>query len=352
MIEFSRLTVLLIAELMIALSLISGLLVTFGMLRKHAIRKVAQQLVERIRHDMGPRSERLKQKLITGYGYEGDLLKQALHALSQAEKRLYQNLITGFLKQDPIALQQIDVDVDNLVLAYQGLEPALDETASTRSEQQPQNDEREEIERLQADNRRLAEELKVTMDTMGRMISEYALMVVGEEHEQSDKEGDMGELPQDDANDVGQEVASPTPDADLNLTDVDEDLAEFGEESAVGIPEVGETVGDAIKTEEVTEAHVPMEELAIEEVLEVDDDFSELLVNQTGGEPENESKEISGSLMDELEPVDIMTAEYNGGMEESEAKKPRSLEEEWAMLLEEDAKSTDTEQLHGQDKQV
>jgi hypothetical protein len=74
-------------------------------------------------------------------------------------------------------------------------------------------------------------------------------------------------------------------------------------------------------------------------------------VNQTGGEPENESKEISGSLMDELEPVDIMTAEFNGGME-SEANKPRSLEEEWAMLLEEDAKSTDTEKLHGQDKRA
>ncbi len=351
MIEFSRLTVLIIAEILIGLSLFSGLLVTFTMRRKISIRKAARQLVERIRYDMEARSECLKQKLITAYGYQGDPLEQALQMLNLAEKGLYQNLINGFLKQDPVTLQQLDVDVNNLVLAYQGLEPSLDAVAPPASKQQPSHDERVEIERLQADNQRLTEELKVTMDTMGRMLSEYAAMFSSEENDQPDEKDVIGRLQQDDAAGVEQQAGGPAPANAMKLAGVSEDLAVDRDTVEDDSTQAVDKLDDAIRTEAITESHDRTEDPVIEEVLEVDDDFNELSVNQASSESERESKTLRDALVDELESVDITPPEFDDGME-SDVTKLGSLEEEWAMLLEEDAKAGGAETSAVQDNQV
>jgi hypothetical protein len=336
MIEFSRLTVLILAELLVGLGLVTLGYIGVTLTRRQNAYRAAQQLVERIRHDTEPRSERLRHKLSGIYGYQGEVLEQILHDLNRVEKQLYQNIINGFLKRDLIAFQQIDVDVDNLVLAYQGLEPSFDQAEAASVGKSSETVDRDEIERLQSDNQRLSEELKVTMDTMARMISEYASMFTSEMGGPQDEPeahlmddslegldiGQPGEMPQ--AVDPGIStgiLGDPGSEADSATTSADQEAskAQGGQASLAASSDANDPLGD--------------------EVLEVADDFSDLVVNamgQTNGsEPESEPQQ---SLVDELEQVDILPSDSDRDKAEYTTE-PQSLEEEWARLLEEEARS-------------
>ncbi|MCG8006464.1 MAG: hypothetical protein N0C81_02300 [Candidatus Thiodiazotropha lotti] len=170
MIEISSLSAMIIAEVMLGLVVLSGLLLLFTLLRKQRIRKAANHLAERVQTDKEKRSERLKKLLEEQYQLQSPQLDQTLHGIVQTEMTLYQNMLNGFLKDDQVYLQQIDVDVENLVLAYQAL--AGNVSAAGGSDDVSSD----EVEALKAENERLAEELRVTMDTMGRMLNEYSTM--------------------------------------------------------------------------------------------------------------------------------------------------------------------------------
>ncbi|MCG8087766.1 MAG: hypothetical protein JAZ13_18885 [Candidatus Thiodiazotropha taylori] len=170
MIEISSLSAMIIAEVMLGLVILSGLLLLFTLLRKQRIRKAAHHLAERVQSDKEKRSERLKKLLEEQYQLQSPQLDQTLHGIVQTEMTLYQNMLNGFLKDDQVYLQQIDVDVENLVLAYQALAGNVSGAGGSDDVSS------DEVEALKAENERLAEELKVTMDTMGRMLNEYSTM--------------------------------------------------------------------------------------------------------------------------------------------------------------------------------
>ncbi|MEW8365768.1 MAG: hypothetical protein AB2700_05980 [Candidatus Thiodiazotropha taylori] len=170
MIEISSLSAMIIAEVMLGLVILSGLLLLFTLLRKQRIRKAAHHLAERVQADKEKRTERLKKLLAEQYQLQSPQLDQTLHGIVQTEMTLYQNMLNGFLKDDQVYLQQIDVDVENLVLAYQALAGNVSGAGGSDDVSS------DEVEALKAENERLAEELKVTMDTMGRMLNEYSTM--------------------------------------------------------------------------------------------------------------------------------------------------------------------------------
>jgi hypothetical protein len=350
MIEFSRLTVLILSELLLGLGLVTLVLISRALIRKQKAYKAAQQLVERIRMDMEPRSQRLRQILSNAFGYQGDDLEQTLHKLNRTEKQLYQNIINGFLKRDLIAFRQIDVDVDNLVLAYQGLEPSS-RSDSDAVETTPSDTDKQEFERLQADNQRLAEELKVTMDTMARMISEYATMFSDETVGQADEEqvvlGDDqvdafvgepedGALHADDPDPAGNEERSSS-DVET-LTDAGEDISDDGTET------------DGAEAQAVPDEKRAAVQQLDDEVLEVADEFSELVVNAMSQTNETDPEPApQDSLVDELEQVDISTPQFDQAVSQ-EVVEAASLEEEWAKLLEEEAHTGEKEKPDDQAK--
>lgn len=350
MIEFSRLTVLILAELLLGLGLVTLVLISRAVIRKQKAYKAAQELVERIRLDMQPRSQRLRQKLSNAFGYQGDVLEQTLHQLNRIEKQLYQNIINGFLKRDLTAFKQIDVDVDNLVLAYQGLEPssradsAADETATSDTDKL-------EFERLHADNQRLSEELKVTMDTMARMISEYAMMFAAETGEQEDKEQVILVDDQIDARASEHQDGSLYTDDPAEVGNVDQTSSggeTQGEDSAIFSSDG--TVEDSDDEPVVPDETGSMEEQAGDEVLEVADDFSELVVNAMSQTNEFDPQPaVQDSLVDELEQVDISTPQFDE-LATQEGEEAVSLEEEWAKLLEEEAHSGQSDSPDDLDK--
>ncbi|MET0088456.1 MAG: hypothetical protein ABW068_00285 [Candidatus Thiodiazotropha sp.] len=172
MIEIGHLTALVLVEVFLGMLIVSVLLIVFAMLRKRRIRQAARHLAERIQQDRQKRTDRLRALLHERYQQEGAILELSVHNIMQMEMVLYQNVINGFTKDDHLCLQQTDVDVENLALSYQALGSSVSTSAVSSAD--AGND--EEMERLRSENKRLSDELKVTMDTMGRMLNEYFTM--------------------------------------------------------------------------------------------------------------------------------------------------------------------------------
>jgi len=348
MMELSRLSVLIMIELIIGLVTFSALLLSFTLIRKRRIRSATQHLAERVQSDKPARTKRLKTLLSERYGYADDQLEQALHNITQAEMQLFQNLINGYMQDNQIYLQQFDVDEENLVLAYQELQ-----SAKAGSERQPITDggeEEDELQRLQDENQRLSDELRVTMDTMGRMLNEYSSMFAGTNDAPLTKAAaTAGDETQEEAVEAERESLSEMDDTEVEIPDLR--ASDMGMESLAADPDAlldSEAESSALD-DEVSEI--------IDEVMEIADGM-----NPDGGTepPPEAAAESNESLLDELEQVDIELPEIGLATVpdkiESEAEsKPEpkqestpepepkaepesgSLEEEWAKLLEEDA---------------
>ncbi|MES9945296.1 MAG: hypothetical protein ABW080_10100 [Candidatus Thiodiazotropha sp.] len=342
MIEVSSLVAMIVIEVMIGLLVLSGLLVVFTLLRKGRIRKAAAHLAERVKTDKAKREQRLKALLQDRYQYKDSELNQTLHNMMQSEMLLYQNVINGFMKDDQLHLQQIDVDVENLVLGYQG----LDVPGSVDSSPQ-ESDDNEEITSLKAENERLSEELRVTMDTMGRMLNEYSTMFAGD-------------------TDASQVAASPTPEGSGESGEVDESAAEPSSvtESPMDDVPVDEMVSDLVGDTDIPDLSVEESAAAVEQVpqaadveenasldedaAEADEEVSEIIdeVMEIADEMIEESEqtaeadtqsETGESLVDDLETIDIEIPDADEPLMDADEAEAGSLEDEWAKLLEEDA---------------
>ena len=296
MIEISQLSLLILGELLVGLTLLSGLLLGSLMTKKSKIRKAAQHLVERIQSDKAARIARLKKRLAEEYLYDGEKLEQRVHDLTQVEMRLYQNVINSYLKQDVMEFQQTDVDVENLVIAYQGLDLPSAGASSVSGNGGSGPD--EEIEQLKQQNEKLSEELRVTMDTMGRMLNEYSSMFAGG-------------------------------------ADNDFDREEFNERFTSQRPQEGSVAADGISATDETEMPETEDDDLVDSLIQIDEDQSVLDAQ------ESDSTAGEQSILDDMAEIDIEIPEINEE-EDEPPPAPGSLEEEWARLLEEDADATGT----------
>ncbi len=324
MIEISRLSLIIFGELLIGMIILSVILLGMLVTRRGKIHKAAQHLVERIQSDKVARVKRLRNRLADDYLYEGEKLEQAVHDLTQVEMRLYQNVINSYLKQDVVEFQQTDVDVENLVIAYQGLD--LPDAGAAQEDGEGINDAHAEIERLKDENSRLSDELKVTMDTMGRMLNEYSSMFAGG----AETDFDKVQVADEPAN--GEEPYEPEDtglDASGDFTS-DDHATSMAPESAADDQLEPSTGGDS---DQLDDSIVAQPEQAEPAAVESMSDLDIIALNQEG-----ESVDMDNSMLDDLAGVDI---EIPDAQELGEAATPESgsLEEEWAQLLAEDAES-------------
>ncbi|MCG8043693.1 MAG: hypothetical protein JAY72_20065 [Candidatus Thiodiazotropha endolucinida] len=359
MIEISSLSAMIIAEVMLGLVILSGLLLLFTLLRKQRIRKAAHHLAERVQVDKEKRSERLKKLLAEQYQLQSPQLDQTLHGIVQTEMTLYQNMLNGFLKDDQVYLQQIDVDVENLVLAYQALAGNVSGTGGSDDVSS------DEVEALKAENERLAEELKVTMDTMGRMLNEYSTMFAdgdsGFPAEATAVAGQEASASSDQAQSaVAEATAEPAPaeaaavateidsDDDMVIPDMTEEeltessLSELEEESVESeVEEAVEAVADSetpvedvtdIETPDVeasaadsTEAEIPEVAVPDVEIPEVEiPDVESLTAGSTGVDEEvseiiDEVMEIADDMMHETAEAESQSSGDAASDTEAEA---------------------------------
>jgi DNA-binding ferritin-like protein len=166
------------------------------------------------------------------------------------------------------------------VAPYRTLEPPL-ETASAASASGDINESAEML-RLQEENKRLSEEVRITMETMGRMLNEYSAMFAGGGSEELDKEKiksmfeeqaeslgekldtameqqqaeSMEESPAESSGEASQESAGPTDAAEQQDEGMEEDA-----EAPVMFGEVEAAPADAdegLEVGEVTVEEIPV----------------------------------------------------------------------------------------------
>lgn len=174
MIQLSTMTVILVGELLLALLIALVVLVLIGARRRRRDRQAALHLAGHIRDNESGRLAETRDLLLKAYRYPEARADQTAHALLRAEKRLYQRMLNLYITRDTAALRQLHVQMDDLTAGFRGLEVPKGGGAPEAPAVDPIPDAL--LEKLRRENESLRQELQVTMETMGRMLSEYASM--------------------------------------------------------------------------------------------------------------------------------------------------------------------------------
>lgn len=328
MIELSGLNLLLLIELIAGLVVSTGLLLFFQFRRKSKAIQAAKALEERIRDHAAERAKRLRNKLTEQYQYDAEAAEAAEKLITQSEMRLYEHVINSYIKQDLSAFAKLDADVDLIDQGYQGLE-----VEAVTAEPEPIDvTESPEYQRLQEENTRLTDELRVTMDTMARMLNEYSTMFAGGAGEDADNvKAKLHETYRNDSEQEGDEepadkpaeaIPAETPD-DLVLDDISETIEPVAE------PAESESVSETAEEPEMGLAAVD------EELAQLDQTLGDIDIDEALLSDKEDLKDAESMPSEPAESADKHTDE--------ELAAAGSLEDEWAKLLEEDANSQSEE---------
>ncbi|WP_275097320.1 hypothetical protein [Sedimenticola hydrogenitrophicus] len=266
MIEVSKLLLLVMGELLL-LSVLYAVGMNFlALTKRRRDRAAIRNLIARIREDSGRRESETRKLLEARFGLSGDNLEETTRKIARGEKAFYQALIDVYLRRNTEAAQNLCVDYEGSVDAYRTLEiPKRAEPAEGDDEL---DDHTEELILLKAENQRLADELQLTMDTMGNMLSEYTRMFASGVDASLDREK-MQEIG---ASEEGADAVQTAVVADEQLLDelLQQASADEGE-----APDSGDTADDADELKALDEAlgmlELSQEDLAAEAPAETSD---------------------------------------------------------------------------------
>ena len=159
----------------IVLLLIVALSVAY--LRNRAARRrdhaAIQALIARVRKERPQREQAIARFLGSGLGYQDSDLSDSTTRLARAELLLLQRFATLYRERDADLAGRFDGELNGMLDAYHALAaaaaPAGDESVVPAADDA-------ELEALRRENTRLSEELRITMETMSRMLNEYSTM--------------------------------------------------------------------------------------------------------------------------------------------------------------------------------
>ncbi|MCP4992949.1 MAG: hypothetical protein GY934_04055 [Gammaproteobacteria bacterium] len=187
--QVSSLMLMILGEVLLATTLISVVLVILFFIRKRRDHSAAHKLISHIKDDSARRRMETEKIISERFGLGGDSLHGTVSSINKQETVFYQNMINIYLKRDAAALENLNIAFEGAIDPYRTLEPSLGGGGDAVGvEGGGGSDLEAEIERLTNENQNLSEELKITMDTMGRMLKEYSTMFAGGEGEPLDKE--------------------------------------------------------------------------------------------------------------------------------------------------------------------
>ncbi len=200
--------------------------------RKQKDKQAARTLVDRIKEDRSRRKEETRKVLVSRYGLDDAAAKELSTQIDRGERYFYQMMINAYLKRDYLVMENLNVEFESSVEPYRTLEvsgpvkvtekevaeaeeglPA--DTVTPAAEEQPSVS--AECERLKVENTRLSQELRITMETMGRMLNEYSNMFGGGADFDRDGQNKLVEMFEQmraglvDAGSISGEVSAPEP---------------------------------------------------------------------------------------------------------------------------------------------
>lgn len=284
MIEVSKLLLLVLGELFIVSLIVAIVFAYLAFSKRQRDRSAVKQLVARIKEDSDRREQETRKVMEERYGFEGAELEEAVKKIRREEKAFYQVLIDVYLKRNTEAVPNLSVDYESSVDTYRTLEIPRGSTAAV-ADSAGDGADPEEIMLLKEENQRLADELQVTMDTMGRMLSEYSLMFAGGSEDDLDKEK-MREMLAADAGataapEASAEEPSTMPEPEAAEPEMDESTAT---EADAAEPSAEEDEGLKALDEELAMLDLSEEELSggaesLDETVVVDADEADEVVD-------------------------------------------------------------------------
>ncbi|MFM1892016.1 MAG: hypothetical protein RLZ44_1093, partial [Pseudomonadota bacterium] len=135
-------------------------------------RQAVQSLVAKLRKGRPEREAAIRSFLSERFGLADQALEGAAVPIAKEELRLYQTFANLYLTRDAGAVAGFDLALEAAVAPYWQLQGGV--AAEITAEVEPADN--PELEHLRDENRRLSEELQITMNTMSRMLAEYSGM--------------------------------------------------------------------------------------------------------------------------------------------------------------------------------
>ncbi|MET0048928.1 MAG: hypothetical protein ABW066_14170, partial [Sedimenticola sp.] len=295
MVEMHPLLLLFMAELLFLTTAGMIVMLVMGMIRKKRDRAAARALIERIKSDEERRKQETREILEERYGIDGESLESSMVLIDHGEKFLYQNMINTYLNRDADALQNFAVDYESSVAAYRDLQIPKGKVKVVHKEvegsaaQEVTEQHLEELEVLRKENARLSDELKITMDTMSRMLNEYASMYGGGTGADLDKEK-MLKMFQAEREEEEAKAAASIKMEDGELRVVDHETGEEAAPEEIAEAEVAEE--EIPEPEDLSEPELDLlvEEESVEEASGLDDvDWDEVEQDILETQPETEA---------------------------------------------------------------
>ena len=180
MIAFDSITMVLLVEAFAVLAL--WLIVSLVLSKKKSVNEAeaAHELIDKLED-----TEKIKIKKLGGMIAENcqiseTELNDVLEEIIQGEKVLYQNIIQMFLNKDIILLREIDQHIDNISEPYcKMLRQSSDNSANSEELEAAEN----RIQQLMQNNKKLSEQLNMSLSTMDDISAEYTRVFSGTQTE-------------------------------------------------------------------------------------------------------------------------------------------------------------------------
>lgn len=298
-------------------------------------RKAIEALVSHSRERKDERMAEIGGFLGEKYALEGDAHGYAVRALYKAEARLIQTFARTYLQRDARAASRFHKPIEDGMGEYWSLEPGVGHADFVNAEAAAEQEEAMvraaaaeaaqemvdagELEKLRKENATLSDELRLAMDTMGRMLNEYSNVFA--------KDADLGNIQVIEGEPTLEDPSEALTDAPLE----EEAAAEAAAESMAQATEPSADVTDAADVEEPAETEdggqqALDEAVAVAEVEAVDVMLAEEAVEEpqpvVADEPETTS--AGTSVFEEAEAVlgkaDALLREMETGSVEDPAQ--------------------------------
>lgn len=200
-------------------------------------KKSVSELMEKIRADREARKMDIR-KGLAAYGLQDDALEAKVLEIDKRERKFYHRIATMYQNRSDAMLATLNVAFEGTTKPYYELDMKLETPAEQPADQEHGGIDPAELEALQKQNQELQNELAVTMETIGRMLSEYSSMFGSEEAEGLDKDKIMEAFEVDESSEAAEEETDTTAveeQAEVEEVEVVSDISVDEEEDEVEI---------------------------------------------------------------------------------------------------------------------
>lgn len=244
----SSMMLMLVAGLGIELLLLLLVLLTVAYFRSRAQRRRDQQavkaLIARVKKSKPEREKVIVDFLEQHMGLTGDALAQHKVAMLRAELSLLQRFAGVYRQREAAMAARFDDELAAAIAPYHALNGTSGGDAAV-----PSAADNGELERLRADNKRLSDELSITMETMSRMLNEYSTMFAGNNVDDAAPIAAAGSAAISDTDTDEPLASAPSADESADL-----EVAILGEDAADGSADEPEAAMDAAEDGAIEQA--------------------------------------------------------------------------------------------------